>query len=82
MPIAQDIRHQLQKVDEQLIDLLSERVTLCQKALEEDEHAFGSAVQAETISDWEGFADEKGLHPLLMNQLCKLVMKISQTTEE
>jgi chorismate mutase len=82
MPIPQDIRHQLQKIDEQIIDLLSERFTLCHKAIEEDEGAFDAAYQAETLTDWEGAADEKGLNLLMMNHLCKLVMKLSQSTEE
>lgn len=82
MPIPQDIRHQLQKIDEQMIDLLSERTTLCQKALEEDEHAFEGAYQAETLTDWEAGADEKGLNLLVMTQLCKLTMKLSQHPEE
>jgi chorismate mutase len=82
MPIPQDIRHQLTKIDEQIIDLLSERGTLCQKALEEDEHAFEAAYQAETLTDWEGAADEKGLNMTVMNHLCKLVMKLTQSTEE
>ena len=82
MPVPSDLSTQLTKIDEQLIDLLSERVNFCQKALEEDEHAFGSAAQAETIALWEEAADERGLSPSVMNHLCKLVMKLSQSAEE
>jgi chorismate mutase len=72
----------LAKIDEQLIDLLTERLTLCQKALEEDEEALGSAYQAETLTDWEGAADERGLNMATMNHLCKMVIKLCQSTEE
>ena len=82
MPVPRDIRDQLTKIDEQIIDLLSERTTLCQKALEEDEAAFGHAEQAETLSDWEGAADERGMNITTMNHLCKLVMKLCQSTEQ
>jgi chorismate mutase len=67
MPVSQDIRQQLLKIDEQLIDILAERVNICQKAMEEDEDAFNPATQAEIISDWEAAADERGLNVVTMN---------------
>lgn len=82
MPVPQDIRHQLAKIDEQIIDLIAERATLCQKALEEDEEALGSAYQAEVISDWEGAADERGLNMATMNHLCKMIIKLCQSSAE
>ncbi len=82
MPVPHDIQDQLQKIDEQLIDLLAERVNFCKRALEEDEEAFGSASQAETITYWEEEADARGLSLGGMNQLCKMVMKLCRNTEE
>ncbi len=82
MPVPSDLRGQIEKLDEQIITLLAERVTLCQKALEEDEAAFGAAEQAETLVQWEGAADEHGLNMSLMAAICKLVLRLCKSTEE
>ena len=82
MAVRSDIRAQLTKLDEQIIDLLGERMNLCQKATEEEEHAFDGATQAEMISAWEEAAEEQGMNPVHMNHLCKMVMKLCQATEE
>jgi hypothetical protein len=71
MPVSHDIAEQLQKIDAQLVDLLAERVNFCRKALEEDEEAF-----------WDEEADGRGLNIGVMNQICKLVLKLCKAGEE
>lgn len=72
MAVRDDIRRQLQKIDEQIIGLLAERYGLCQDALEEDSDAFDAAALTEMVSDWENSADEQGLHMPTMSKLCRL----------
>ncbi len=82
MAVRDDIRRQLQKIDEQIISLLAERHGLCQDALEEDHEAFDAAALTEIISDWEGGADERGLHMPTMNKLCRLCNQLCLTSGE
>ena len=82
MAVSNNIGAQLSKIDEQIIDLLAERVNACQKALEEDEHAFDGAAQAEMIAAWEEAAEEQGLNMGMMNHICKSLIKLCQATEE
>jgi chorismate mutase len=82
MPVRSDISGQLTKIDEQIIALLAERVNICQKALEEDEHAFDASAQTEIVGIWEEAAEEEGLNMALMSHICKSIQKLSQTTEE
>ncbi len=82
MPVSHSLREQLEKLDQQIVDLLAERVNLCQKALEEDEGVFDDATQAEFINEWEGMADEQGLHVPSVSGICRLVMKMSRVSGE
>ncbi len=82
MPVSHSLREQLMKLDQQIVDLLAERVNLCQKALEEDEGVFDDATQAEFISEWEGMADEQGLHVSSVSGICRLVMKMCRVSGE
>ena len=82
MPVSHNLREQLQKLDQQIVDLLAERVNLCQKALEEDEGAFDDATQTEFITEWEGMADEHGMHVSTVSAICKLAMKLCRMSGE
>lgn len=82
MPVPTDIRSQLTKIDEEIIDLLAERAAICQKALEEDEEAFSPESQAEIVADWEAAGDEKGLSMPTMGALCKQVIRLCQSAGE
>lgn len=78
MPVSHSLREQLAKLDQQIVDLLAERVNLCQKALEEDEGVFDDATQSEFVTEWEGMGDEHGLHVPTVGAICKLAMKLSK----
>jgi chorismate mutase len=82
MPVSHSLREQLVKLDQQIVDLLAERVNLCQKALEEDEGVFDDATQAEFVTEWEGMADEQGLHVPSVSGICRLVMKMCRVSGE
>ncbi len=82
MPVSHDIAEQLQKIDAQIVELFAERVNFCRKALEEDEEAFDHASNTEIIAFWDEEADGRGLNIGVMNQICKLVLKLCKAGEE
>ena len=82
MPVSHSLRQQLEKLDQQIVDLLGERVNLCQKALEEDEGVFDDATLGEFVTEWEGMADEQGLHVPSVSGICKLVLKMCKISGE
>lgn len=81
MSLPGNIASQLHALDRQLIDLLAERVTLCRRAVEEDEAAFDAATQAEMLGDWQEMADEKGLSVGATTVICKGIFKLCQAQE-
>lgn len=81
MPLPGNIATQLHALDHQIIELLAERVTLCRRAMEEDEHAFDAAAQSEILGEWQEMADEKGLSLGATTTICKGVMKLCQAQE-
>ncbi|MSR86816.1 hypothetical protein EXS70_01435 [Candidatus Peribacteria bacterium] len=81
MSISGSIHDQLRALDHQLVELLAERVTLCRRAMEEGEHAFDAAAQAELLSEWQEMGDEKGLHLGAMTIIGKGLMKLCKSEE-
>lgn len=82
MPVSHSLREQLIKLDQQIIDLFAERINLCQKAMEEDEGVFDDATQSEFVHEWEGMADEQGMHVGSVSAICKLVLKLCRVSAE
>ncbi len=82
MTSSQDFHRKIDKLDEDIIRLLNERVTLCQETEDEDPEALGSDYQIDTLSHYEGAADEKGWSPVLMNRLCKAIVDLCKHAGE
>lgn len=80
--ISHDTLREIEKIDEQMIDLLSQRMMLCQEALEEDEDALGAEYHATVISHWEGAADERGWSTAVLGKICRAVMEFCKTGGE
>ncbi len=82
MPVSHSLREQLVKLDQQIVDLFAERVNLCQKAMEEDEGVFDDTTQSEFVHEWEGMADEHGMHVGTVSGICKLVLKLCRVSAD
>lgn len=78
MIATEDLTARLEKVDEEIIRLIAERVALCQEAAEEDPEALGGETWAEVHAHWDAAADEHGWNPSTtmkvvkpLNDLCR-----------
>ncbi|MDO8648735.1 MAG: chorismate mutase [Candidatus Peregrinibacteria bacterium] len=80
MTVAYDIRGQLTKLDQQIIDLLAQRAALYQEAMDEDEEGATSAL-ADSLSFWEEEADEHGWSTAVANKICRSLHEICKTAE-
>ncbi|MBT4119983.1 MAG: chorismate mutase [Candidatus Peribacter sp.] len=71
-----DIKEQLEKVDQQIIDLLEERMHICAgQNLDADE-------EIEMLSLWLEEAAEKGLDDVKMEKIAKFVIAMCRRTSE
>jgi len=81
MTVTHDIRDQIEKIDEQIVDLLAQRVTLMQESLE-DEEPLGPETDIDTIAQWEGMAEERDWNMTTMANICKWVLKLCRNVGE
>ena len=82
MTLPHDIQEQVSKIDQQIIDLLEERMSLCQEALNEDDEALGSEYVADTVGEWEAWADEKGWNLHILGKVCRAVIELCKSVKD
>ena len=71
-----DIKEQLESIDQQIINLLEERMHLCAG------QSLGSDEEVEILSLWLEEAAEKGLDDAKMEKIAKFVIAMSRDTSE
>jgi chorismate mutase len=82
MAISHDLRDQIDKIDQQMIDLIAERIELCQDASDEEDDIFGPEYQADVIAEWEEIADEKGWNITAMGKICRGLLELCKNQAE
>lgn len=82
MAVSHDLRSQLEKIDLQILDLLEQRVSLCQELLEEDEDAVTPEYQADMLAAWEEAADERGWSLGALMKVWKGIVDLCKTMAE
>ncbi|TSC57892.1 MAG: hypothetical protein Greene041619_897 [Candidatus Peregrinibacteria bacterium Greene0416_19] len=82
MPISHHLLDQIQKIDQQIINLLEQRVKYCQEAAEEDERALSPEYLMEFMEEWNAAAEEKGWNIGIMNRIGKGVNELCRSAGE
>lgn len=82
MSVSHDVRDQIEKIDQQIVDLIAQRATLYQEAAEQDEEGMSADHDADTIAEWEGAADERGLNMTVMGNVCRGILKACRSVGE
>ncbi|MDD4319438.1 MAG: hypothetical protein PHW10_03900 [Candidatus Peribacteraceae bacterium] len=75
------IRDRLEKIDEDLLRLLGDRVSLCEEAQEDDPEFMGPESLGDMLAQWDAAADEHGWNPALTARLCKGVYELCKAAE-
>jgi len=76
-----DTRLQLEKLDQQIIQLLEERVQLCIEARERQE-SMDTDSEAEELSLWMEEAADRGLDEQIVEKIGRLTQRLCRTEEE
>lgn len=76
MAILHNIGRQIEKIDAQIINLIEQRVALCQDAVEDDSEAVGPEHEAETTGFFQEEAEHRGLDEGSMVRIAKLIIAI------
>jgi len=76
-----DITSKLDEVDQQIFDLLEQRVGLCQQAMEEGDDAEEQLNNYEGEGLWEEAADERGLNVTRMGRIHKEIVALAKESE-
>jgi len=82
MAVLHNVGAHIEKIDQQIINLIEQRVALCQEALEEDSAALSPAHEAETVAHWTGEAEHRGLDETAMERICKAVISLCKKMGE
>ncbi len=73
MRVAYDVRSQLEKLDQQILDMLAERAALCRELRDE-----GDGVRPEeeldVLANWEEGAADRGVDESAVSRVCKAVL--------
>jgi hypothetical protein len=78
--MTHDLREQIARIDEQIVDLLAQRVSLYEEAMENAED-FASS-DTDIVADWEAMADERGWSMTTMANICRWVQKLCKSGVE
>lgn len=81
-PVSQSVHGQLQKIDQQILDLLGQRIVLCQQAVEEDEAALSSVHQTEVLEEWQLAAEENGWNMGETVRMCRGMLGVCRSAVE
>lgn len=76
-----DVRDKIEKIDEEILRLLADRVSLCQEAHEEDAELLGPEYQADTIAHFDAAADEHGWNPAPATRVCRSILELCRPLE-
>lgn len=82
MAVLHNVGAQLEKIDQQIINLIEHRIALCQDALEEDSDALSAAHDAETVAFWTTEADQRGIDETGLEKVCKSVLGLCRKMGE
>lgn len=82
MAVLHNVAAQIEKVDQQILNLIEQRVALCQDALEEDSSALGHAHEAETLAFWGTEAEHRGLDEASAERIGKSVLAMCRKMGE
>lgn len=74
-----DVHQDLEKIDRQIIDLISERMDLYRVAMEEDEDGLSTDYTSAALADWEEAAEEKGWNAGLMAKVCRGIVDLCKS---
>ena len=78
MIVKHDVRQSISKIDEEIIRLLSERVSLTQEILEEDPDVLSAEYQTDVVAQWDEAADEHGWNPAHLAKICRGILDLSK----
>jgi chorismate mutase len=81
MTALHDAHHKIEKIDEEIIRLLSDRVTLCHDLLEEDSEALGAEYQADVLAQFDAAADEHGWSVVAAMKTCRGILEMCKQAE-
>ncbi|MBI3331856.1 chorismate mutase [Candidatus Peregrinibacteria bacterium] len=76
MAVLHNVGRQIEKIDQQLITLIEQRVALCQDAVEDDPTALGPEHEGETIGYFQEEAEHRGLDEGDMIRIGKSIIAI------
>jgi hypothetical protein len=80
MPTTHDIREQIQKLDEQIVSLLEERLSLYGDMKEDEDDESDS--MGSTVAEWEEMADERGWNAVVMGKIGRVVEELCKSATE
>jgi chorismate mutase len=81
MIATHDVQTAIAKLDEEIIRLLAERVSLFREAQEEDPDSLTPEHQSEVVAQWDEAADEHGWSPAMTAKLCRAVTDLCKQVE-
>jgi len=82
MTTITDSRLQLEKLDQQVIKLLAERMQFCAEARARDEGLDSRDVETEIISMWLEEAVDQGLDEVIVDRVANLVVRLCRAEDE
>ena len=74
MAVLHNVGAQLEKIGQQIINLIEQRALLCQEALEEDPAALSAEHEMETVGFWGSEAEHRGLDETGLERVCKAIL--------
>ena len=74
-----DVRDKIEKLDEEILRLLADRVALSQE--EDDPDVLGAEYQADVLAQWDASADEHGWNPGFTAKICRGVLELCKPLE-
>ena len=77
-----DTRLQLEKLDQQILKLLVERVQLCVEARTRDEGLDSREVETDIISTWIEEAVDQGLDEVIVEKIANLTVRLCREEDE
>jgi len=77
-----DTRLQLEKLDQQILKLLAERVQLCVEARIRDEGLDSREVETEIISVWIEESVDLGLDEVIVEKIANLTVRLCREEDE
>ena len=82
MTTMTETRLDLEKLDQQIISLLAERVQLCRDARARSEGLESGDVQVEVLSYWVEEAIDRGLDETLVEKVAGMVIRMCRAEDE